>query len=505
MLFKNCDLLLSLRQTNLFASLLLITFSVMFLFAVPIISRAQSATVHDGHGKEWRQLGQTAGLSWNQIAQVCPQDGSTRCSGSVNNVNLNEWTWATDVQVLQLMSYFEPDMATNRAVSGMQYFFTGQTFLSAFQPTFSSCQTYSCSAYGAGWTSTKDDAKLPVFGAVSWGNTPVSIGGSFGVGPDSNVDNRDNFRGAWLWRDPNGIFANDDYGQVDSPDGGTAVQNVLSNDRIGGVQANFSNVVITQESSTNSGITLEASNGSVSVSGGTPAGTYLLVYKMCTIADATFCDNGTVTVLVNPYTVDAVNDYGIISPSIGGTAIPNVLVNDTFSRRAANLGNVSLSFVSVSPNNGDVTLDLSDGSVDVARGTAVGSYAVVYRICAIVDPAFCDQATATVLVQKYSIDAVNDYVRASSKYGSTPLNVLANDTFNGGPATTSTVKVSQVSAAIPGITLNTSTGWVTIASKTSSGTYNLVYKICEINDPTNCDTATATIELSGRSLSLVNE
>ncbi len=496
MSFNHHDLTIISRRTNLFGFSLALL--VLTLFAAPIISQAQPATVNDGHGKEWRQLPQTAGLSWNQVAQVCPQDGVTRCSGSVSYANFNEWTWATDTQVLQLMSYYEPDMATNRSVSGMQYFFTGQTFLSAFQPTFSSCQTYSCSAYGAGWTATKDAAGLPIFGAVSWGNTPVSIGGSFGVGPDSNPDNRDNFRGVWLWRDPSGIFAYDDYGQVPSPDGGTAVANVLANDRIGGVQATFANVLITQISSTHSNINLNAATGSVDVSGGTPAGTYSLIYRMCSITDATNCDDATVTVLVNPYTIDAVNDYGIISPSVGGSAIASVLSNDTMTGAAATFSNVTMSLVSVTPANAGVTFDLSDGSVDVARGTAVGNYAVVYRICAIVDPSLCDQATATVTVQKYSIDAVNDYVRASSKIGSTPLNVLMNDTFNGARATTSAVRLTQVTAPIPGITLNTSTGWVTIANKTSSGIYNLVYKICEINDLTNCDTATAVIELSGR-------
>ena len=104
-----------------------------------------------------------------------------------------------------------------------------------------------------------------------------------------------------------------------------------------------------------------------------------------------------------------------------------------------------------------------------------------------------------VTVQNYVIDAVDDYARVSSKTANAAIaSVLANDTFNGVRATTVTVQIFQVSPPIRGITLNLSTGAVSVAARTSSGIYNLVYKICEIAAPTNCDTATATIELSGR-------
>ncbi|HKE55747.1 MAG TPA: hypothetical protein VKB46_03560, partial [Pyrinomonadaceae bacterium] len=89
-------------------------------------------------------------------------------------------------------------------------------------------------------------------------------------------------------------------------------------------------------------------------------------------------------------------------------------------------------------------------------------------------------------------------VRASSKTGGTVIaSVLANDAFNGFRATTATVQISQVSAPIRGITLNLSSGAVTVAPKTASGTYNLVYQICEIASPTNCDPATVTLDLGG--------
>lgn len=470
------------------------------IFAASAVTKSQTAPVNDGHGKEWMQLQGSLGMSWNQVAQICPQDGMTPCSGVAAGRSFNEWVWATDLQVLQLFSYYEPAMETNRSVGGMQYFFTAQTFLSAFRPTFSFCGTYQCGAHGAGWTSTRDENGLPIVGSVGWGNTNVSIDGGFGVGPVSNPDESSGYRGVWLWRAIGpGAFAYDDFGSVPSPNGGVAVADVMGNDWIGGVRATAANVSITQLSATHDGISLDVSDGSVDVAAITPAGTYSLTYRICGIADPSICDNAIVTVRVNPYVVDAVNDSGWASPSTGGTAVANVLSNDRLSGSQASTSNVNLSVVSVMPSAAGITLDLTDGSVDVAAGTALGIYSLVYRICDVTDPANCDQATVSITVRSYVIDAVNDYARASSKVASTPIaSVLANDTFNGVRATTSAVRITQVTPPISGITLNASTGAVSIATRTSSGTYNIQYRICETNAPANCDIATITLELSGR-------
>ena len=472
----------------------------MFLLAAGAAGIVQ-ASVNDGHGKEWMQLPDTVGLSWNQAAAVCPKDGVNPCVGSVGGRNLNDWVWATDTQLLELWSYFEPAMLTNRSVGGLAYFGSAQSFLSTFQPTSSFCITYSCGAFASGWTATKDDAGAPVFGSVSWGTTPVSASGSFGVGPTANADETQNTRGVWLWRATGpGPYAYDDVGQVASPAGGIAVANVLANDWIGGVRATPANVTIAQESSTHTGVRLNIGDGSVSVASSTPAGTYALVYRMCAATAPSICDVATVTVVVNPYVVRAVNDTGWASPSTGGIAVANVLANDTLSGTGATLSNVNLSLVAASPANAGVTLNLATGAVEVARGTEFGTYALVYQICDKTSPGNCAQATVSALVRNYVIDAVNDSVNASSKTGGTVIaSVLANDTLDGAPATTSTVRLSQVSPPIAGITLNLATGAVSVAPKTPSETYSLVYRICEIASPANCDDATVTLYLSGRS------
>ena len=162
----------------------------------------------------------------------------------------------------------------------------------------------------------------------------------------------------------------------------------------------------------------------------------------------------------------------------------------------ATVANVNLS--QQSSTSPGVALDFATGSVNVAKGTANGTYTLVYQMCEKANPSNCDQAAVTVTVKPFIVDAVNDAVRASSKTGGTVIaSVLANDTIGGVRATTANVQLSLVSAPIKGITLNLSNGAVSVAPKTTSGLYTFIYQICEIASPTNCDQATVTLDLSG--------
>src|SRR6185295_5847115 len=150
-------------------------------------------------------------------------------------------------------------------------------------------------------------------------------------------------------------------------------------------------------------------------------------------------------------------------------------------------------------------LDPASGAVTVAAGTAVGAYALVYRICEIAAPSNCDDATVTVAVRlPFVIDAVND--SGSTLPGWTAVaNVLANDTLDGTPATPARVTLSQVSSTSEGITLNVSYGSVSVAVGTVPGTHTLTYRICEIASPSNCDAADVTITVNPFPLDAVDD
>ncbi|TDD73924.1 gliding motility-associated C-terminal domain-containing protein [Flavobacterium caseinilyticum] len=292
------------------------------------------------------------------------------------------------------------------------------------------------------------------------------------------------------------IVANDDAGNaVNGSTGGTAVANVLSNDTLNGVAVLPSQVNTTFVSSTNAGITL--SGTTVMVAAGTPAGSYSLVYSICEILNPTNCDTATVTVTVNAAAIVANDDAGTaVNGSAGGTAVANVLSNDTLNGVAVDPAQVNTTFVS-STNAG---ITLSGTSVLVAAGTPVGSYTLVYNICEILNPTNCDQANVTVIVTGANIVANDDAGNAvnGSTGGTAVTNVLSNDTLNGVAVLPAQVNTTFVSSTNAGITLSGTT--VLVAAGTPAGSYTLVYSICEILNPTNCDQANVTVTVTGANI-----
>ncbi|HEY6212185.1 MAG TPA: hypothetical protein VIW45_07860 [Vicinamibacterales bacterium] len=279
--------------------------------------------------------------------------------------------------------------------------------------------------------------------------------------------------------------------------GRTVLASVLANDTLDGVAATTATVTLAQVSSTAAGVSLDAGSGSVNVAVGTTPGTQALTYRICETASPSNCDTAVVTITVTPFPIDARDDSGWVERT-GGTAVADVLANDTFIVSTATLANVRL--LQVSTTSPGVSLTGS-GAVTVASGTPVGLQTLRYRICEIATPSNCDEAAVAVDVRPLQIIAVNDSARASSKVANTALaSVLANDWIGGVRATTANVRLSQVSLtpANSSIRLDVTDGSVDVLGKTSSGTYLLTYQICEIAMPSNCGRATATIDLSGK-------
>lgn len=73
------------------------------------------------------------------------------------------------------------------------------------------------------------------------------------------------------------------------------------------------------------------------------------------------------------------------------------------------------------------------------------------------------------------------------------MNVLLNDFANCSPADLVNVRISEVSATHPGITLNITN--VIVAAGTPTGTYNLTYKICDMLNASNCTQGIVTVKV----------
>ena len=84
-------------------------------------------------------------------------------------------------------------------------------------------------------------------------------------------------------------------------------------------------------------------------------------------------------------------------------------------------------------------------------------------------------------------------------------NVLVNGTFAGVGATLAKVALTLVSTSNANLTLSTTSSSVSIARGIPAGTHTLVYRICEIDSPANCDSATVTVVVTGYVIDAVDD
>jgi DNA-binding beta-propeller fold protein YncE len=194
-----------------------------------------------------------------------------------------------------------------------------------------------------------------------------------------------------------------------------------------------------------------------------------------------------------PYTVDAVDDSAGTT-TYGGVAVANVLANDRYGGIVPTLAHVELA----QTDSSSPAITLSGRSVLVAAGTTTGSYTLGYRICDRSDASNCDSATVTVAVTSpRAISAAGD---SATTYPGTAsvLNVRANDTLAGAAATSANTTLTLLSSSHAGVTLNTTSGVVSVATGAPLGTHTLGYRLCETAVAANCASATGTLSVISR-------
>ncbi|HEY4570790.1 MAG TPA: hypothetical protein VIH10_15050 [Kribbella sp.] len=166
-----------------------------------ILTGAASAAP-TAEGKEWRELYTSTGLTWAEVAMVCPIDGITPCSGTVGGRDLTGWVWGTAGQVTGLLDDYWPGIATADppVITGGAGFWPAIAFLGQMRWTTFTSLTYSYSEFTAGWTASKDAAGLPIGAGASFSTqlTGTTSVGSLGLG--SSTDDASPYRGVFLWR-----------------------------------------------------------------------------------------------------------------------------------------------------------------------------------------------------------------------------------------------------------------------------------------------------------------
>ncbi|KAF1695518.1 hypothetical protein CSC65_07095 [Pseudoxanthomonas daejeonensis] len=238
------------------------------------------------------------------------------------------------------------------------------------------------------------------------------------------------------------IDAVDDAGAVaNGARGGIAVADVLANDTVGGSPATLATVTLAQLSTSDPDVTLDAGSGAINVAAATGAGTYTLGYRICEARYASNCRDATVTVSVGAAVIDAADDAGSALAGTASVAVASVLANDTLDAAPATLAGVSLALVSTS--DPAVTLDTVSGAVQVAASATAGAQVLAYRLCEVLNPGNCDDATATITVNAAPAAQSRELEIAADA----PATVDLAEGASGGPFTAATlVALSPASA-----------------------------------------------------------
>jgi len=310
------------------------------------------------------------------------------------------------------------------------------------------------------------------------------------------------------------IVANDDTFSVVYGANAVVAGNFLQNDTLNGSQAQTSNVTVSFISATNPGITI--SGNSIVAAGGTPHGTYTLVYQICAIGNPATCDTATVTINTE---LLAQPDY--LQVSICGYSAGNVLGSGTDLNFIDTLNGVPAVLTPYYSQPGNVyhpaTVTLTytqiypgininpDGSVTVDYfSVGMGNYALTYQLCEIANPNNCSTGYVNLNVTPGFIYAADDDFTSTpidnTTGGTTPFSVLNNDISECSYAGSLIATPINIPS---GLTLNPD-GTISVAVGTSPGYYLVNYNICEMTPYYNCASAVATVLVTGVSSVIAN-
>jgi DNA-binding beta-propeller fold protein YncE len=300
---------------------------------------------------------------------------------------------------------------------------------------------------------------------------------------------------------PPAVSASDDAGNT-STFGGVAIADVLANDGYGGFTATTGHVDISASAAPEAsaaGIALDPATGTVHVAPGAPVGTYTLGYTICDELAAANCASAVATVEVRaPNAIDAVDDWASAKP--GQVAVANVLANDTLA--GAPLLDAILTQLDASDPG--LFFDPSAGKITLRATTGYGLQTLRYSACETSDPNNCDVATVTIDVTTLAIVANPDAATVSLPGTANAVNLLVNDTLDGGPVTYFGVAITNSLSSDPAITLESS-GVISVAATAAVGTHTVDYQICETAHPANCAVSSATIEVTPSTIDAVDD
>ncbi|MFC4739984.1 Ig-like domain-containing protein, partial [Flavobacterium ponti] len=304
------------------------------------------------------------------------------------------------------------------------------------------------------------------------------------------------------------IDAIDDELEVDFPNGGIIgnvfVDNNFGSDTLYGTPITNSSLVTISvlDNDGITGLTINP-NGDVNIPTNTPPGNYEVIYQICEVAIPSNCDSATIFITVNGQII--AEDDTITASEIGGT-IGNIFPNNSVGPDTLNGTPITLgsTVIITLQNNGGLTglaID-SNGNISIPPNSNINNgtpYVATYQICDALNPTICDTATITITLEPSIVaEDDNNFIISYSQQGVVG-NIFTNN--GNGPDTLENIAITNPSLVTITITNNpsltglviTSTGDIVVPLNTVGQLYSIEYTICEVANPSNCDSATFTI------------
>jgi len=303
------------------------------------------------------------------------------------------------------------------------------------------------------------------------------------------------------------IEAVNDTAYINGYDTTLAFINVLNNDSLNNDTIGFAAVKLNlYKNMPNSGIFLDTISGNVSVYPRLAGGTYTFQYIISDTLNPTNFDTAFVVIYVDSPAIIANDDYAMVNGYNGDTALIQVLDNDSINAKPIEIGGVKISVLTASGNAG-VWLNDTTGFIYVAPLTPSGMYTISYRICDTLNVFNCDSAVDSIWVMDPKIEAIADTFYLNG-YDTAMLfgNVLSNDSLNQKSVTAGGIKLrTLVAASHPNITLNDTTGFLSLLPRIAQGLYYIQYSIADTLNPNNQDTNWAVINVLHPAIIALND
>ena len=275
--------------------------------------------------------------------------------------------------------------------------------------------------------------------------------------------------------------------------------NVLTNDSYNSQSVTTASVTISTTSALTNLPYIATATGEVFLPSHTPAGTYTLTYSLCAKTAPYNCSEiATVTIIVSPSPIklQTTDDTFSHTTTTQTIILGNILANDSYNTQSVTTASVTIITTTTLTNVPYIAT--VTGEVFLPAHTPAGTYTLTYSLCAKTAPYNCSEvATVTVIVSPSLVIARDDTYTITIGTTTITESIYSNDSIGEQTPNASLVNFQSIGGSKDSdnfyvLSVNLA-GNVLIPQGTSTGTYTLQYRICDVKDSHNCATATITV------------